>query len=110
MMNQIGSILLELALLSLLGVLYYYYQKKKLLDYEKNKVPLIMGHLLQSCMVERGDHANAPLDAVIEALDDYLQNKSPQPPIALLIQFANTPECSAELKDIILEGVREVNS
>jgi hypothetical protein len=110
MLEQVGTIILELALFTLLGVLYYFYQKKKILDYEKHKIPLIMDHILQSCMIERGDQANRKIDAVIEALDTFLQHQSSAPPTTLLVQFANSADCSAELKDIIEEGIREINS
>lgn len=106
----VGKLLLEIALLAALGMLYYFYQKKKILDYERNKGPLIMGYLLQSCITERGETPHPQLDSLIEALDDYLQNKTHSPPTSLLIHFANSAECSAELQDIITEGIRELNA
>lgn len=104
-----GNLILELGLLCLLGILYYYYQKKKILKHEANKSPFIMGHILQASLAERGDTPHIELDAIIEALDDYLQNKSATPPFALLKKFSNSPDCSPELKAIIQEGLEELD-
>ena len=49
------NILIELGLLVLLGVLYYFYQKKKILQYEADKGPLVMGYVLQCCLTDRGE-------------------------------------------------------
>lgn len=103
----LGNILIELALFTLLGVLYYFYQKKKILSYEADKGPLIMGYILQSCLTERGESTNQRLDAIIESLDDYLHNTTSTPPRALLKLYAESPECSPELKDVIEEGLKE---
>lgn len=104
------NLLYELALFSLLGVLYYFYQKKKILEYENNKGPLIMGHILQSCLQVRGETPDAHLDPVIEGLDDYLHSKAPAPPTALLTDYANSTECMPELRDVILQGIKDLNS
>lgn len=102
------NFLLEIGLFILLGILYYFYQKRKIIHYEENKNPLVMGFILQSCLTEKKDTPQPQLDALIEALDDYLHNRSAHPPIALLRVFMNSPECSPELKDIISEGINEV--
>ncbi len=103
------NLLYEMLLFSLLGVLYYFYQKKKILSYEENKGPLIMGYILQSCLSVRGEKADPQLDPVIESLDDYLHNKTPTPPTALLNVYANSPACNAELRDVILQGIEDLN-
>ncbi len=103
------NLLYELALFSLLGVLYYFYQKKKILSYEENKGPLIMGYILQACLSVRGDNPDKDLDPVIESLDDFLQNKTPTPPTALLSVYAKSPSCTTELKEVILQGIEDLN-
>lgn len=103
------NLLYEMLLFSLLGVLYYFYQKKKILSYEENKGPLIMGYILQSCLSVRGENPDRDLDPLIESLDDYLHNKSPSPPTELLSNYAKSPQCNAELRDVILQGLEDLN-
>jgi hypothetical protein len=107
-MDFLGNMLLELGLLTLMGVLYYFYQKKKILRYEAEKGPVVMGFLLHSILAERGEEGDPTQDTLIEALDDYLHNKTTHPPISLLTIFANSAKCSAELRHVILEGIKEV--
>lgn len=102
------NFLAEIGLFTLLGVLYYFYQRRKILHYEENKEPMIMNFILQSCLAEKSEEAQTELDNVIEALDDYLQNKTPTPPNSLLKSFAASKNCSHELKQIILEGLEEI--
>lgn len=104
------NFLLEIGLFTFLGVLYYFYQRRKIIQYEENKNPLVMGFILQSCLTEKKDEPQPQLDTLIESLDDYLHNKSSHPPIALLKVFMNSPDCSPELRDIIQEGILEVES
>lgn len=106
-----GNLLLELALFIFFGVLYYFYQRRKIIQYEANKGPILMGMLLESCLTEKTDDTPQPeLDGVIEALDDYLQKKSSTPPLALLHHFAQSPHCSEELKNVITESIKELES
>lgn len=102
------NILIEIGLFIILGVLYYFYQKRKIVSYEENKAPLIMGFILQSCLTEKTESTQPELDSVIESLDDYLHNRSATPPSALLKIFMNSPQCSKELSDIIREGLIEL--
>lgn len=102
------NFLLEIGLFTFLGVLYYFYQKRKLVHYENNKNPLVMGFILQSCLSEKKDQDEPQLDTLIEALDDYLHNKTSQPPVALLKVYMDSPDCSPELRDVIREGLNEV--
>jgi len=99
---------LELGFFCLLGILYYFYQKRKIIKYEENKTPLVMNYILQSCLSEKLDMAQPELDHVIEALDDFLKQDSSIPPTSLLKAFAQNPKCSPELKDAILEGLKEL--
>ena len=103
------NLLYEMLLFSLLGVLYYFYQKRKILSYEENKGPLIMGYILQSCLSVRGDKPDPDMDPVIESLDDYLHNKTPTPPTAVLTDYANSPKCHADLREVILQGIEDLN-
>jgi len=107
--NTISNILIEIGILCLLGILYFFYQRNKILTFEKNKTPMMMGLLLQSLLAERGEQANPDIDPIIEALDDYLQNKTINPPTKLLTQYASSPTCGQEMKDIILEALGELN-
>ena len=107
-MDSFWGILIEIALFTLLGVLYYFYQRKKIIHYESHKGPLVMGYILQSFLVERKDDPSAKMDPIIEALDDYIQNKSPIPPTILLKSYAQDPNCSPELKEVILAGLQEL--
>jgi len=102
------NILMEIGLFIILGVLYYFYQKRKIVSYEENKGPLIMGFILQSCLTEKQETSQPELDSVIESIDDYLHNRTPTPPSALLRLFMNSPQCSKELSDIIREGLNEL--
>lgn len=103
-----GNFLIEIGLFSFLGVLYYFYQKRKIIRDEENKVPLVMGFILQSCLVEKKELAQPELDTLIEALDDYLNNKTTAPPISLLKLYTSTAHCSSELKDVIDMGLLEL--
>ena len=103
------DLLYEMLLFSLLGLLYYFYQKKKILSYEENKAPLIMGYILQSCLSVRGENPDSELDPVIESLDDFLHNKTSTPPTALLTVYAGSPSCNADLREVILQGIEDLN-
>lgn len=102
------NFLLEIGLFTFLGILYYFYQKRKIVDFEKNKNPLIMGFILQSCLSEKEDKSQPELDHVIETIDDYLHNRTAQPPIMLLKNFMLSENCSEELKEVIREGINEI--
>ena len=68
-----------------------------------------MGMIFQSCLTDKSEEQAQPeLDAVIEALDDYLMNKTPTPPITLLKHFSDSDACSAELKEVISAGLKEL--
>lgn len=67
-----------------------------------------MGYILQACLSERGEEKESTMDTLIEALDDYLHNRSAIPPVALLKAYSESSLCSPELKDVIDEGLREI--
>ncbi len=99
----------EIGFFSLLGVIFYFYQKRKIIHYEENKAPLVMNYIMQACLGDKLDRAQPELDKLIEALDDYLNHKSTNPPISMLKKFAEGQDCSPELKEAILEGIKELN-
>ncbi len=67
-----------------------------------------MGFILQSCLSEKEDRLQPELDHLIESIDDYLHNRTAQPPIMLLKSFMLSQQCSEELKEIIREGINEI--
>ena len=101
---------LEIGFFSFLGVLYYFYQKRKILKYEENKTPLVLNFILQACLADKTDSSQPQLDEVIIALDDFLNKKTLHPPIVLLKTFALSSGCHPELKEIILEGLKEIEA
>lgn len=107
--NLLGNLFIEIAFLSLLGFLYYLYQRRKILHYEENKGPMVMGYILHSCITERGDSPHKELDVIIESIDDYLHNRISSPPVILLKHYSESPECSPELKAVIVEGLSELD-
>ncbi len=102
------NILLEIGLLVLLGVLYYFYQRKKILSYEADKGPLLMGYILQCCLSERGEDPSPDLDPVIEVLDDYLHHKSGSAPVAIIQHFIKQGKGSVELLAVMKEALNEL--
>lgn len=107
---NLSYLILELCCLGLLGVLYYFYQRSKILKYSEQKGPFICGALLQACLIERDLSPSPELDAAIEGLDDFLHNKSSRPPLALLKILGNSPKCPEDLKNIIDESIIELES
>jgi hypothetical protein len=98
----------EIGFFSLLGILYYFYQKRKIVRYEENKTPIVINFLMQNCLAEKLDESQPQLDRLIETLDDFLNHKLTTPPLSMLRDFTLLPECSPELKEIILEGLKEL--
>jgi len=99
---------LEIGLLSFLGILYYFYQKKKILIFEDNKGSMVMNYILQTCLCEKEEKPQPELDQLIEALDDYLKGKSSTPPVTILTKFAQSSVCSEGLHAVITEGLKEI--
>jgi len=109
MKTTISNLLLEILLLVALGLMYYFYQRKKILKFEKNKIPMTMGWLIQSCLMEKGESENPELDKIIILIDDYLHNKTDKPPIKELVLFRSSSSCSKELNNIINEILKEID-
>jgi hypothetical protein len=110
MSNLWFNFAIEIGFLSLLGILYYFYQKRRLIKFEENKIPLVMNFIFQSCLAEKKDFAQPELDQLIEALDDFLKDKTTSPPIPLLKTYAQSKICSANLKQDILDALAEIES
>jgi hypothetical protein len=98
----------EIGFLSLLGILYYFYQKKRIIRQEDNKPLMIINFILQACLAEKTEHPQPELDSLIIALDDFLNNKTSHPPVDLLKSFSQSPSCSHYLKEVILGGLQEL--
>jgi hypothetical protein len=98
----------EIGFLSLLGVLYYFYQKKRIIRQEENKPFMIINFILQSCLAEKTELPQPELDSLIIAMDDFLNNKTSHPPLDSLKSFTQSPSCSSDLKAAILEGLKEL--
>lgn len=99
---------LEIGFLSFLGVLYYFWQKRRIIRYEENKTPIVMNFLLQACLSEKTEDAQPELDGLIEALDDFNNKKTTIAPLALLKHFAASAECPKELSHAITQGLKEI--
>ncbi len=106
--NFLVSFLIEMAFFGLLGLGYYFYQRRKIIQYEDQKGPIIMGYLLQAFLTEKGENDIPEMSSIIEALDDYLNNKARTPPTILLKRFLSSPECSPEMKSLIEESMSEL--
>ena len=106
-MNKWENFLLEISLFIFLGILYYFYQKKKIINYESNKLSAVMQFILEACLVEKTDEPQPELDSLIVSIDDFL-NKQSDPPVSQLRLFMNSDKCTAELKEIIQEGLKEI--
>jgi hypothetical protein len=110
MNNFLFNFLIEIGLFTLLGLLYYFYQKKKITRYEADKPYIIMGQILQSCLVLRGDTPHATLDPLIEEIDDFMREQKIQAPLESLRKFSQSSECSDDLRAVIIEGLRELET
>lgn len=105
------NLLIELGIFSFLGFLYYLYQKRKIEQYELEKVPMTISYILQSCLSEKNEEINNPeLDSLILELDNYLQNKISSPPLQKIKEYSSSHYCSRELADIMREGLVEIES
>lgn len=107
--NSWMNFALEFGFLAFLGILYYFYQKRKILRFEDTKTPMVMNYILQTCLSEKEEGQAQPgLDQMIEALDDYLNNQDTNPPLPQLINFAKKSECSEGLQAVITEAIKEI--
>lgn len=102
------KLVLEISFLALLGVLYYFYQKKKLLGFDQDKIHIIMEVILNSCLNEKNEYPQPELDRLIETIDDYLKGLTPSPPLDQIRHYLENKKCSEDLRSIINEGLKEL--
>jgi hypothetical protein len=102
------NFLLELGVLSFFGALYYFFQRKKILEYEHMKIPLTMQLILEACLSEKKEILQPELDELIISLDDYLKDTTKAPPFLLLKNYQDSSHCSEDLKKVIKQGFEEM--
>lgn len=108
-MELLLKLSLEMALFAGLGVLYYFYQKKRILRHEEEKATYLMGFILEASLSERGDEAHATLDPLIEAIDDFLHNRISTPPFGLMKICAKDASFSEEYRNVLQEALNELS-
>ncbi len=108
-MELLLKLSLEMALFTGLGVLYYFYQKKKILRHEEEKATYLMGFVLEASLSERGDSPHDLLDPLIEAIDDFLHNRTTVPPLGLLKICAKNDSFSEEYRSVLQESLLELD-
>lgn len=107
-MTRWENILLEISLFIFLGFLYYFYQKKKIIKYESNKISTVMQFILEACLKDKKDEPQPELDSLILSIDDYINKQTEHPPLPQLKHYMNSPNCTVELREIIDEGLKEI--
>lgn len=108
-MELLLKLSLEMAILAGLGMLYYFYQKKKILRHEEEKATYLMGFILEASLSERGDDSHELLDPLIEAIDDFLHNRTTTPPLGLMRVCAGHTRFSEEYRSVLQEALSELN-
>jgi hypothetical protein len=101
---------LEIGLFSILGIGYYFYQKRKIIHFEENKNPIIINYILEICLAEKTESKEKELDDLIIELDDYLNQKKLTPPIKQLRDFSESTFCSPRLKEVIQSSLKEIEN
>ena len=104
------TLFIELSVLSALGFLYYFWQKRRILRFEETKSQAVASPLLQACLIERDFKSFNILEDFIIALDDFLHGKTNFFPTALATEVMNNPQCPQDLREIIKESLQELNS
>lgn len=102
------TLFIELIVLGLLGVIYYFWQKRRILNFENNKAVAVAAPLLQACLIEQDQGSFELLNHFIIALDDFIHGKSSYFPTSLAEQLIQEQQCPADLADIIKESLREI--
>jgi len=111
MSNQAIELTIELGLLGLFGLLYYLYQRRKILAFEADKIPSQLGLILQLLLLEHDKNSTDPiLNELIEEIDRFLHGETSHPPLALMKVYSeNQPNHSPDLKRMIAEILVEIN-
>lgn len=102
------TLFIELMALAVLGLGYYFWQKRRILSFEKDKEAIVAAPLLQACLIEQDLKSFKLLDNFILALDDYLHGKTNYFPVVLAKELMASRECPEDLSSIIEESLREI--
>lgn len=102
------NFLVEIGFLSLLGIAYYFYQKKKILTQEKNKIPDGFKYILQCALIDQDEKSNPELENLISVLDDYQKEITKDAPYDAIKKYSNSTHCSAELKQVISDFFQDI--
>lgn len=102
------TLFIELSVLIFLGLIYYYWQKKRILRFEENKAVTVAAPLLQACLIEQEQADFSLLSHFIVALDDFLHGKSSYFPTTLAQELIKDKQCPDDLVEIIKESLKEI--
>lgn len=102
------TLFIELLALGTLGLGYYFWQKKRILRFEENKMSIVAAPLLQACLIEQEHKSFSLLNSFTLELDDYLHGKTSHFPLALANELMKHPECPQDLAHILEESLREI--
>ncbi|HLW55790.1 MAG TPA: hypothetical protein VKY27_00290 [Bacteriovoracaceae bacterium] len=102
------TLFIELLALGGLGLGYYFWQKRRILSFEKDKEAIVAAPLLQACLIEQEQKSFELLDNFIFALDDFLHGKTSYFPVALAKELMGSKDCPEDLSSIIEESLREI--
>ena len=104
------NLAIELIVLAAFGFLYYFWQRRRILQFEENKSYAVAAPLLQACLIEK-DHQSFPLlDSFILELDDFLHGKTSLFPTALAEELLKNDACPEDLAVVIKESLKELKA
>lgn len=104
------NLAIELAVLAALGLVYYFWQKRRILQFEQNKSYAVAAPLLQACLIEKDQQSFEMLESFILELDDFLHGKSGSFPTVLAEQLASNKACPHDLSEVIKESLKELKA
>ena len=104
------NLAIELLVLAALGLVYYFWQRRRILQFEQHKSYAVAAPLLQACLIEKDQQSFELLESFILELDDFLHGKSATFPTALAQQLANNISCPHDLSEVIKESLKELNA
>ena len=102
------NLAIELALLAALCLIYYFWQKRRIIKFEQNKSLAVAAPLLQACLIEKDQQSFEMLESFIIELDDFLHGKSASFPTVLAEQLAGHKACPHDLSEVIKESLKEL--
>lgn len=104
------NLAIELAVLAALGLIYYFWQKRRIIQFEQNKSYAVAAPLLQACLIEKDQQSFEMLESFIIELDDFLHGKSASFPTVLAEQLAGHKACPHDLSEVIKESLKELKA